>query len=121
MGKLTGKGKHTGKGKPTVKVGHLPHTNMISNPAVMRRRKYKCRILKMHLRLRDEQLKTILYIYRLLHENITVTTNQKSTIDIHTKKKKESKHNTKDSHQITREGNKKGREEKQRTKRSKNN
>ena len=32
-----------------------------------------------------------------------VTTNQVSIIDIHTKKKKESKHNTKDSHQITRE------------------
>ena len=38
-----------------------------------------------------------------------VTANQKSTIDIHTKKKKESKHNTKDSHQITREENKRGR------------
>ena len=32
-----------------------------------------------------------------------VTAKQKSIIDIHTKKKKESKHNTKDSHQITRE------------------
>ena len=32
-----------------------------------------------------------------------VTANQKSIIDIHTKKKKESKQNTKDSHQITRE------------------
>ena len=40
-----------------------------------------------------------------------VTANQKSTIDIHTKRKKECKHNTKDSHQITREGNKRGREE----------
>ena len=41
-----------------------------------------------------------------------VTTNQKSTIDTHTKKKKESKHNTKVSHQITREENKRGSEEK---------
>ena len=32
-----------------------------------------------------------------------VTTNQKSTIDKHTKKKKESKHNTKDNHATTRE------------------
>ena len=31
-----------------------------------------------------------------------VTTDQKSPIDRHTKKKKESKHNTKVSHQITR-------------------
>ena len=37
-----------------------------------------------------------------------VTTHQKSIIDIHTKKKKESKHNTKDSHQITRDENKRG-------------
>ena len=45
-----------------------------------------------------------------------VTTNEKSIIDIHTKKKKELKHNTKDSHQITREGNKRGKEEKRPTK-----
>ena len=31
-----------------------------------------------------------------------VTANQKSTIDMHTNKKKQSKHNTKDSHQTTR-------------------
>ena len=40
----------------------------------------------MHLKLRDQQL---------LYQNLMVTTNQKSTIDTHTKKKKESKHNTK--------------------------
>ena len=45
-----------------------------------------------------------------------VTANQKSAIGIHTKKKKESKHNNKDSHQITREENKRGREEKKPTK-----
>ena len=45
-----------------------------------------------------------------------VTANQKPTIDIHTKKKKESKHNTKVSYQITREENKRGREEKSPTK-----
>ena len=36
-----------------------------------------------------------------------VTTNQKSILDVHTKKKKESKHNAEDSHQITREQKKK--------------
>ena len=41
-----------------------------------------------------------------------VTTNQKSIIDIHTKKEKESQHNTKDSHQITREENKTGKRKK---------
>ena len=37
----------------------------------------------------------------MLYQNLRVTTNQKSIIDIHTKK--ESKHNTKDSYQIIRE------------------
>ena len=45
-----------------------------------------------------------------------VTANQKSIIYTHTKKKKESKHNTEDSHQITREENKRGKEEKRLTK-----
>ena len=66
----------------------------------------------MHLKLRDQQLKTILYIYRLLHQDLMVTINQKSTTDTHKKKKKQPKHNSKDSHQITREENKRGREEK---------
>ena len=37
-------------------------------------------------------------------------------MDTHTKEEKESKHNTKDSHQITREENKRGREEARTTK-----
>ena len=55
------------------------------------------------------------YICILLYQNLIVTANQKFTIDIHTEKKKQSKHNTKDNHQITRE-NKRGREEKRLTK-----
>ena len=34
------------------------------------------------------------YIYRLLYQNLMVTANWKSTVDTHTKQKKESKHNT---------------------------
>ena len=45
-----------------------------------------------------------------------VATNQKSTIDIHTKMKKESKHSTKDGRQTAREKNKRRREEKRPTK-----
>ena len=41
-----------------------------------------------------------------------VTTNQKSVVDKHTKKRKEFKHNTKDSHQIRREGSKRRKEQK---------
>ena len=44
------------------------------------------------------------------------TANQKSTVDTHTKRKKQSKHNTKDSHQTTEELNKRVREEKRPTK-----
>ena len=38
----------------------------------------------------------------LLYMSFMVTTNQKPIIDTHTKKRKESKINTKDSHQTTR-------------------
>ena len=88
----------------------------------------------MHLE-KDQQLKASLFIYRLLYQNLMVTWNQKSiglakefiqvfretqmnTLanpiqQIHTQiKKKELKHNTKVSHQITREEDKRGKEEK---------
>ena len=83
---------------------------MISKPVIMRGGEEKCRIFKMHLKLGDQQLKTNIYRERLLYQNLRVTAKQKSMIDIHTKKKKESKHNTRDSHQITREENKRGKE-----------
>ena len=66
----------------------------------------------MHLQLRDQQLKTILYIYGILHQNFRITTNQTFTIDTQTNKKNQLKYNTKDSHQTTRGENKRRREEK---------
>ena len=54
----------------------------------MRGGEYKCRIFEMHLKLRDQQLKTIMYTYRLLYQNLMVTTNENSIIDINTKKEK---------------------------------
>lgn len=65
----------------------------------------------MHLKLKDQQLKTILFIYRLPYINVMLMASWKSTIDTHTHTK-ESKHNTKINYQITREKNKRGREEK---------
>ena len=53
--------------------------------------------------LRDQQLKTITYICRLLYINLMVTTNQKRIIDTHTQKRMECKNNSKNNHQITRE------------------
>ena len=50
----------------------------------MRGGEYKCRVFKMYLKFRDQQLKTITYIYRLLYQNFKVAANQKSKIDIHT-------------------------------------
>ena len=70
----------------------------------------------MHQKLRDEQLETSMYKSRLLYKNLMVTAKQKSIIDVHTKKKEESKYNSKDSHQITREENKKQRGGKKPTK-----
>ena len=72
----------------------------------MRRGWYKCRTLEMHLQLRDQQLKIILYTYRPLYQNFRVTANQKSTIDTQTNKKNQLKYNTKDSHQTRRGENK---------------
>ena len=97
MGKLTSKGKHT------VKVGNHPHTHMVSKPATMRRGQYKCRKWELHLKLRDEQLKTTLYIYRLLYQHLMQNANQKTTIDTN---KKITATNTKDDHQTKGEENK---------------
>ena len=47
--------------------------------------------IKMHLKLRGQQPKTILNIYRLLYQNLMVSTNQKTTIDALIKMKKQTK------------------------------
>ena len=73
----------------------------------------------MHLKLKEEQLKTI--FDRLLYQNLSVTANQKSKIDTHIKKEKKFTNNTKVRHQITREENKRGREDKWPTKKIQNN
>ena len=62
MKKLTGKGKHN------IKVGHHPLTNKVSKLASTGRGEDKCRTMKIHLKLRDQQSKPILYIYRLLYQ-----------------------------------------------------
>ena len=58
MRKLTGKCKQQQQ-KP-VKVGTQPHKNMTSKPVIMRGGEYKCQIFEMHLKVRDQQLKTML-------------------------------------------------------------
>ena len=92
-----------------MKEGNHPHTNMVSKAAFMRRGEQKCRRLDMYMKLSDQQLKTILFIYRLLHQNLKATTNQKFTTDTCTKMKTQSNHNTDTSHQVTREQRRKGR------------
>ena len=66
----------------------------------------------MHLQLRDQQLKTISYIYTLLQQNFRITANQKSTIDTQANKKNQLKYNKtktviKPKEEITREEGKK--------------
>ena len=41
----------------------------------MRGGDYKCRIIKTHLKVRDQQLRTIIYLYRLLFKKLIVTMN----------------------------------------------
>ena len=95
--------------------------------------------IEMHLELKDQQLKAILFIYRLLYKNLMITWNQKSVglakefiqifrqtqmntlanpiQQIYTQvKKKELRHNTKLSHQITRGLKRKGRKKAYRNK-----
>ena len=76
-------GKLTGKGTCTAKVGNHPHKNMPSKPAILRRGKYKRRILEMYLKLKEQQRQKPLGKYKQkIYKRYTV------------KKKKESKHNT---------------------------
>ena len=51
-------------------------------------REYKIRFFKIHLKFKGQQLKTILYIYRALYQNLKVTANQKSVIDTYIQKEK---------------------------------
>jgi len=81
------------KGKHTVKVGNTHTQIWYHNP--------KKRTAQKQGTGKDQQLKSIFFTYKLLYQNLTVTANQKSTIDTHTKMKKDSKHNTKINHQIT--------------------
>ena len=83
------------KGKDNIKVGNHPLTNMISKLASMRRGEDKCKTIKMHLTLRDQQPETILHICDWLYQNIAEMTNQKTIMDTYIKKKKQSKHNVK--------------------------
>lgn len=52
--------KLTCKGKNNIKVENHSLTNMISKLASMRKGKEKCRTLKIHFKLRDQQPKTSL-------------------------------------------------------------
>ena len=94
---------------------------MIVKRVVMRGGEYKCKIVKIHLKLRDQQLKAMMYIYRYRYKYINI-----DNIDIYkphgnhkpkicniynTKKRRGSRYNTKDSHQITRKDNKRRRKE----------
>ena len=63
----------------------------------------------MHLKLKDQQLKTTLLTYRLPYQNLIVTTNQKSAIDTH---KRNPNPNTTLKIDIKSQENKRGREEK---------
>ena len=56
----------TSKGIHTVKIGNHPRTIIPPKSEIMRRGGYKCRTLEVHLRLRDQQLKTISYIQTLI-------------------------------------------------------
>lgn len=61
--------------------------------------------------LSDHQLKINFYIHRLLDSNLKVTKSKKPITDTQKIRRKEYKINTKGSHQITREQNKRRKEQ----------
>ena len=67
--KITQMTRLTSKGIYTVRIENHPRTMMPPKSEIVRRGGYKCRTLEMHLQLRDQQFKTISYIYRLLYQN----------------------------------------------------
>ena len=71
----------TSKGIYTVKIQNHPRPIIPPKSGIMRRDGYKCRTLEMNLQLREQQLKTISYTYRLLYQNFRITANQTSTLD----------------------------------------
>ena len=79
-------GNFFGTGKHTIKIGIHLNKNMISKLAIVTRGEHKFRIMGMHLELKGQQLKNILFIYRMPYQNLIITTNQKCTIDTDTKK-----------------------------------
>ena len=58
---------------------------MISKPMM---KESKCKVFEMHLKVRHQQLKTIMCIYDLLYQNLIVTENQKCVIAKHTQTKR---------------------------------
>ena len=65
----------------------------------------------MYLKLKDQKIKIILFVYRLVYWNHIVILNWKSTVCTNTKEKKKPKHNTNVSHQVTTGKKKKKKEE----------
>ena len=63
---------------------------------------------ELNLQLREQQLKTISYTYRLLYQNFRITTNEKCAIDTQTNKKNQLKYNPENNHQNRRGENKRG-------------
>ena len=64
---------------------------MISKPVILRAGEYKCRIFEMHLKLRDQKPKNTMYIIQTAMLDVMVTTKQKPKMDMHTKKRNDSK------------------------------
>ena len=86
MEKVSGKGEQNFRNLSII-LGNYPYTNMILKPATMRREEQEFREWELHLKLRDQQLKTTLHMYRLLYQNLMGNANQKATVDTYKKER----------------------------------
>ena len=67
---------------------------MISKPATVRRGEYKCEKWELHLKLRDQQLKTTLYIYINCYIKTSWELQTKKLQQVHTQKRKSNTNTT---------------------------
>ena len=80
--------KLTGKDRDNIKVENHTLTKIISKLASIKSGEDKCRTPKNHVKLRDQQTKTIMYIYRFLCQTLAGTINQQTKMDTYIKNKK---------------------------------
>lgn len=62
--------------KVNIQKGRKSSSHNISKPVIVKGGGHKCRLPETPLKLKDQQLKTILSVYRTVYQNLMVTANE---------------------------------------------